>query len=102
MKFTGAKVLLEILYWIHYVRGTLCFECIRMTHKTFDIVILAAIQKIKSPSMDEPAFRPDMRAVIDAPECARNTMKECWSEDPSERPTFSEIQKKLQPLKEGL
>ncbi|XP_070555016.1 speract receptor-like [Ptychodera flava] len=59
------------------------------------------IKKVKAGS--DPPYRPDVSDVNEvAPECVLSTMRQCWDEDPNERPDFLHVRELLKPLQEGL
>lgn len=48
-----------------------------------------------------PAFRPDLPSEIGDNKGIIHLMQMCWDDDPSMRPTFSEIKSKFKSLSRG-
>ncbi|XP_022917688.1 guanylate cyclase 32E [Onthophagus taurus] len=47
-------------------------------------------------------FRPPLEALENSFDFVRECLKECWKEDPEERPDFKSIRTKLRPLRKGM
>ncbi|XP_076366170.1 guanylate cyclase 32E-like [Tachypleus tridentatus] len=47
-------------------------------------------------------FRPQLELLENVFDCARDCMKECWSEDFNDRPDFKTIRAKLRPMRKGM
>ena len=45
---------------------------------------------------ENPPFRPTVCELIDKAEGLRDLMKNCWMENPDERPTFQAIRKNIE------
>ncbi|XP_070555025.1 speract receptor-like [Ptychodera flava] len=59
------------------------------------------IELLRDPK--EPPYRPFISDIEDlAPECATETIKACWSENPLERPTFTGVRQMLKTLHDNM
>ena len=47
---------------------------------------------------EDPPFRPTVSDLIDEADGLRHLMKNCWSENPFERPTFVAIRKTVEAM----
>ena len=70
-----------------------CFNSLLILFCLFSICS-AVIQKVKARSV--PPFRPVVQDLLDGAEGLRDVMKKCWSENPEERPHFSELKKDVE------
>ncbi len=66
-----------------------------------NLVLSEVIKKVEA--REDPPFRPDPPKLIDSEEnpAIIDLMKICWSENPSERPDFDIIKKKLRVINKG-
>lgn len=46
--------------------------------------------------------RPPLDALENSFDFVRDCLKECWEEDPDDRPDFKNIRTKLRPLRKGM
>ena len=60
------------------------------------------IEKLKHPKDPRRPFRPDVKTIKDAPREIRETVAAAWAESPEERPTFTQIRRKLKALIRGM
>lgn len=47
-------------------------------------------------------FRPPLEALENSFDFVRDSLKECWAENPDDRPDFKSIRAKLRPLRKGM
>ncbi|CAH1968124.1 unnamed protein product [Acanthoscelides obtectus] len=50
----------------------------------------------------DPPFRPSLEALENGSDFVKECLKECWAENPEERPDFKSIRTKLRPLRRGM
>ncbi|ESO83952.1 hypothetical protein LOTGIDRAFT_91228, partial [Lottia gigantea] len=59
------------------------------------------VQRVKNTREDLP-FRPRLSELSSTPKFITDVIKECWDEDQTKRPDFTEIKSKLKPMQKGM
>ena len=57
------------------------------------VFVVALVEKVRG--MEFPPFRPVVPNLISGAEELRDLMKQCWEEEPLDRPDYSEIKKTI-------
>ncbi|XP_065215329.1 guanylate cyclase 32E [Planococcus citri] len=60
------------------------------------------LQKIVDPSDSTTPFRPPLDLLENSFDFVRDCLKECWAENPEDRPEFKIIRNKLRPMRKGM
>ncbi|KAJ8947977.1 hypothetical protein NQ318_021078 [Aromia moschata] len=87
-----------------YSFGIILYE-LHSRHGPFgDIELSAAeiLNKIIYCPNAASAFRPPLESLENSFDFVRECLKECWAENPEERPDFKSIRAKLRPLRKGM
>ncbi|KAK7002980.1 guanylate cyclase 32E, partial [Biomphalaria glabrata] len=60
------------------------------------------IERVITRDENGHPFRPRLSEISSTPKFTTDVIKECWDEDPLQRPSFKELRTKLKPMQKGM
>lgn len=84
-----------------YSFGIILFE-LHSRHGPFGDIPFSPAEILNRVIRSNPPFRPPLDTLGNSFDFVRECLKECWAENPDDRPDFKTIRTKLRPLRKGM
>ncbi|XP_044753135.1 guanylate cyclase 32E-like [Coccinella septempunctata] len=85
-----------------YAFGIILFELYNRHGPFGDSNLLTTEILTRIKNVTSPPFRPPIESLENSFDFVRDCLKECWQENPEDRPDFKSIRTKLRPLRKGM